>query len=1123
MIPFDVCQALRRAVFFVLAPLSMTPGGRLDAAETTEAFGAGGSAGAKVATASRDGELAIKKFRIAPGLQAELWAAEPLTANIVAFNFDDQGRCYVVETFRHSDGVTDIRSHMDWLDEELASKSVAERVAIMQRHEGAAISKYTRMTDRLRKVWDSTGSGRADQATVFSDGYNQIPDGLASGVLAWRGSVYFANIPHLWRLQDLDGDGKAEKRESLLDGFGVRVGFLGHDLHGLTVGPDGRLYFTIGDRGAHVVTRDGRTVSNPETGAFYRCNLDGTELEIVASGLRNPEEIAFDEFGNWFTGDNNSDGGDPARWVALVEGGNSGWHIGYQFIDRPNSRGPWIAERMCYPTGEGQPAYLIPPVATIASGPAGLAHDPGTGLPERYRHHFFLCDFTGGHGSGVHSFALKAKGAGWEMVDHDHLISEILATDVEVGPDGGVYVSDWVQGWDKTGKGRIYRIFDPALASDRLRLETRDLIAADLTRRPAAALASLLGHADQRVRLRAQFELAARGAAGEATLRETLRSARSPLLARVHAIWGLGQQFRQQTSPSKRREIAGLFLRALKDPDAELRGQAARALGEASWKEAAPALATLTTDPQPHTRFLAALALARLKIPTTSPVFVELARRNDAEGDPYLRHAAVMGLAGIADESALAGLGSDPSPEVRRVAIVALRRLSSPRVAVFLKDPRPDLVTEAARAISDLPIVAALPDLASMTGLPASTAPALWRRVLNANFRLGAQVNAAAAARLAATEAVPAAVRAEALQCLAQWAKPPGRDRVTGLWRPVDPRPADIASTAGIPVLPGLLAASPAEVQTEAARLAAQWNDRTSVGTLFALLEDKGKPLSVRRAALQSLASLKSDRLPAAIELAAADAAEDLRRDATGLQGQSGGSEALRRLSRTLEKGSRGEQQAAFAALATLKDPAVDPLLVGWLDRLIAGQVAPHVQLDLIEAAEKRNDDAVKERLKRIAGGRKSEDPIGAYRECLEGGDPEAGRKVFQERADVACVRCHKIRGEGGEVGPELTGILSRKPREYILESIVAPNRQIAAGFETVLVTLKDGTAVAGQLKKETDTDLDINSPEDGMVHVKKANITSRERGLSPMPEELRQMLSKQDLRNLVEFLSSVR
>src|SRR6185295_7810951 len=122
--------------------------------------------------------------------------------------------------------------------------------------------------------------------------------------------------------------------------------------------------------------------------------------------------------------------------------------IGFQFIEKPGSRGPWIAEKMCYPQSSVQPTYIIPPIANIASGPAGLAHYPGTGLPDRYAGHFFLVDFTGGKGSGVHSFALKPKGAGYELVDRDHLVSEVLATDVEIGPDGGVYVSDWVQGWN---------------------------------------------------------------------------------------------------------------------------------------------------------------------------------------------------------------------------------------------------------------------------------------------------------------------------------------------------------------------------------------------------------------------------------------------------------------------------------------------------------------------------------------------------------------------------------------------------------------------------------------------------------------------------------------------------
>ena len=121
-----------------------------------------------------------------------------------------------------------------------------------------------------------------------------------------------------------------------------------------------------------MTTREGRTLAVPDTGSVLRCNPDGTELEVFASGLRNPQELAFDEYGNLFTGDNNSDSGDKARWVYLVEGGDSGWRIGYQFIESPISRGPWNEEKLWYPAFAGQAAYIVPPIANIADGPSGL-------------------------------------------------------------------------------------------------------------------------------------------------------------------------------------------------------------------------------------------------------------------------------------------------------------------------------------------------------------------------------------------------------------------------------------------------------------------------------------------------------------------------------------------------------------------------------------------------------------------------------------------------------------------------------------------------------------------------------------------------------------------------------
>src|SRR5439155_20102348 len=155
----------------------------------------------------------------------------------------------------------------------------------------------------------------------------------------------------------------------------------------------------------------------------------------------------------------------------------------------------------------------------------------------------------------------------------------------------------------------------------------------------------------------------------------------------------------------------------------------------------------------------------------------------------------------------------------------------------------------------------------------------------------------------------------------------------------------------------------------------------------------------------------------------------------------------------------------------------------------------------------------VKQKLSAYRASRPKDDPLASYRETLLGGDAVQGKKIFFERAEAQCVRCHKINGQGGDVGPDLSHVGGQKDRRYLLESIVLPNQQIAPGFESVLVILKNGERYAGVLKSETDDELIINSPDNGVVKVKKADIQSRRKALSPMPAGMGQVLSRQDLR----------
>src|SRR5438132_3543556 len=166
-------------------------------------------------------------------------------------------------------------------------------------------------------------------------------------------------------------------------------------------------------------------------------------------------------------------------------------------MENPYSRGPLNEAKLWYPHFPGQAAYLVPPIVNIASGPSGLAFFPGTGLPDQYQNHFFLVDFRGaGANSGIHTFTLKPKGAYFELFQPEHFIWGVLATDVKFGVDGGVYLSDWVQGWEMPGKGRIYRVHDPAIDRDPIVLGTRKLLAEGMKQRALKELAKLLSHPD---------------------------------------------------------------------------------------------------------------------------------------------------------------------------------------------------------------------------------------------------------------------------------------------------------------------------------------------------------------------------------------------------------------------------------------------------------------------------------------------------------------------------------------------------------------------------------------------------------------------------------------------------
>ncbi|MCB9913954.1 MAG: PQQ-dependent sugar dehydrogenase [Planctomycetes bacterium] len=1071
-----------------------------------------------VAEASQEGVEAMARITAPEGFVVELVAAEPHLANPVCFYPADDGSFYVGESFRVNAGVTDMRLHTEHLEEDMACRTVEDRVAMFERWVGDELTaQFGTEHDRIKLLRDTDGDGVVDWSTVYADGFNAPADGIGAGLLEYRGDVYWTCIPDLWRLRDTDGDGKADERTSLSNGYGVRVTLLGHDLHGLRIGPDGKLYFSCGDRGFNVAMPAG-LIEHPDTGAVLRCNLDGSELEVVHTGLRNPQELAFDEYGNLFTGDNNSDGGDQARWVQIVEGADSGWRSSYQWIEDPNSRGPWNAEGLWKPHFEGQAAYLLPPIANLGNGPSGLCYYPGTGMPAGYKGYFFLADFRGDAAySGVHAFTLSKRGASFKLQTPGRLVWSTLVTDVDFGPDGAIYFTDWVHGWGTTGKGRLYRVYDPETLGKGEGAGVARILREGLGSESVMAVFQLLGHADQRVRQEAQFELVRRGPEGHEALKTALARGGSELM-RVHGVWGLGMAARADG------ELLEVLHPYLRDAAPEVRAQVARVLGDQRYAPATENLIKALADAEPRVRLYAAIACARLgDARAVEPLFA--LAKGAADDDTVLRSAAIYGLERCAGAERLAEATRDANVYARLAAVVALRRQRSDQVARFLFDPDPLVVDEAARAINDVPIDAAYPALADvLPRLDASANRVLVRRVLNANLRLGGLARARKLATFAMDAQQPELARADALRLLAQWAAPSNRDDVISNWRPLEPR-----STEGLATLASGLAAygvldAPEAVISRWIDVVAAYGARDAAPALAGLVRERARGGALRVRALEALGALGADEYEAALRGALFDPDGTLRAAALEALPTIDAAASMPLFEAVLANGQIAERRAVYAALARIEGFDVDEVFRAEYAKLIAGQLPAELRLDMLEAMYSRPSQNLKLIVEKHRQAREAADPaLGAWHDTFFGGDAAAGERLFRAKPELTCLRCHALDAEQGiAVGPDLHGVGKRLTRRQLCEAVVDPNARISPGYESTLLVLDDDSVVAGRILDEDAEWITVLKSDGATEQIGAAYVVERRPDLSAMPNGLTQFLTPREMRDLIAFLAQL-
>jgi putative membrane-bound dehydrogenase-like protein len=510
---------------------------------------------------------------------------------------------------------------------------------------------------------------QGEDPVVFADKLNAV-----FGMIWHDGSLYVMNMPNLTVLRDKDGDGKADERKELFTDLGVPAGqpnmFNDHIVSGLQIGIDGFLYISVGDKGVPMAHGpDGRT-AQIRGGGILRCRLDGKGLEVFSTGTRNHLEPNLDAADNLFTYDNTDDG---LGWWTRVTHHIDGGYYGY----------PWD-----YHTRKDR---MLDRMAEYGGGsPCGGVFYREDAWPEKYQGRGFWAEWGQ---RKVRAFKFKPKGATFEVEDvidfiQPDKVSDFRPLDLALSHDGKtMYVADWgYGGWNnKTEKlGRVYAVeYTGEIKPGRPRGKDTDSIADQIKQ---------LDHPSYNERVRAQWALVKSGGEARIPITSALADPMTSPLSKRHLVWVLD-------------EIAGAtpeatfpLMDALKSPVADVRAQAARALGERSVPIANEALITLLSDPEPTVRLQALVALGRAGISSSMAAVSALV----ADPDPYLAFAARKAVRRIDDWKLAASGLSSPDPKVRSGVMLAMEMTYDPdaskALATFAEDPKRD-ASERARAL----------------------------------------------------------------------------------------------------------------------------------------------------------------------------------------------------------------------------------------------------------------------------------------------------------------------------------------------------------------------------------------------------------------------------------------
>jgi putative membrane-bound dehydrogenase-like protein len=877
--------------------------------------------------------------------------------------------------------------------------------------------------------------------------------------LTKEGNVYLATRKDIFLLRDPKSEGKATERKVIVK-LDSPGNYPHNGLSGFAFDGLGDMYFSLGEN----------------LGAPYKLiGSDGVTLSGGGEGGSiyrcKPDGSKLERFatGFWNTFHLTFDpfgrlfavDNDPdARGPCRLLHIIQGGDYGYRFRNGRRGLHPFTA-------WNGELPGTLPMVAGTAEAPSGIVAYDHIGLPKEYLGKLLITSW-GDH--VIENFALSPRGASFSAKSTIMVRGgeNFRPVGIVTAPDGSLYVSDWVdKSYPVHGKGALWRI--------RMKDPPKDdgLRPSKVAKLPVEQLAKLLGDGRGEIRLAAAEALARNGSDGVSAMKTVLNDQKHNTAAKINALWGIARIEKKE---------AEKLIQGVSKADAEIRGEAMRLLGYLNPKHRPfmTALNLLIGATEDKSAFVRMQAI--LQHQGSRPIVRFL---NDS--DPFLMVAAISSFVSVDGHEVLSQKAFSDDTRIRLGVLLALRRFrdSTGRIIPrFLADPDPAVRRAAIQWVAEDRLTEHKDAIAES----ALTEP-VTRELLEALLAAQQMLDADPKKPLAESSGEEQVVR------IIKDLKQPMvfRQFVLKMLRPDHPA--------------------------------------LTIDLLNTMFENDG---AGRLDVVRTLSMRGDEASQEVLRGIAVNVKFDQRLRATAIVGlaQSAPTSNATRgvLLRLIEDKPLQRDSLRSLRGVDLNDDERVTLFALW-DKVPKSKTDPNdtrrnlaEQLLLVLGPDNDKDKERRMELTRLVG--KPLNDEAALRKSLQApGDAESGERVFYHLRSARCAVCHRIDGRGGLVGPDLSTIAKSLDRDKLIDSILLPSKEIAPAFTTWNITMADGKKHTGIILGENfDSTLTLADAEGKRLTLKKLDIEDRQAATkSLMPEDLHRLMTRQDFRDLLEFLSPSR